>query len=97
MPIKTDTQMARGCGDCSSGPRNRAKASICDDGRPAIVGIGFYAHYPFAYGYRHRQYTVWGVTWKTDRQWKVAMGWGGSSCSWVNANDCWYGTRGRCF
>ncbi|HEY5912115.1 MAG TPA: hypothetical protein VJA21_16045, partial [Verrucomicrobiae bacterium] len=81
----------------SSGPRNRAKASICDDSRPAIVGTGFYAHYPFAYGYRHREYTVWGVTWKTERQWKVAMGWGGSSCSWVNANDCWYGTRARCF
>lgn len=81
----------------SSGPRNRAKDSIIGDGRPAIVGTGFYAHYPLAYGYRSRQYKALGIAWRTERNWRVYQGWGGSGCAWVNANDCWYGTRGRCF
>jgi hypothetical protein len=81
----------------SSGPRNRAKSSIVDHGWPAIVGTGYFEHYPFAYGYRHRKYTWLGITWSTDRNWKVNNGWGSGSCSWVNANDCWYGTRGYCY
>lgn len=81
----------------SSGPRNRAIASIRDYSRPAIVGTGYYEHYPFAYGYRSRNYRWLGITWSTDRQWKVNNGWGSSSCSWVNANSCWYGTRGYCY
>jgi len=81
----------------SSGPRNRARASIRDDNRPAIVGTGYYSHFPLAYGYRHRKYTWLGITWDTDYNWKVNNGWGGTSCVWVSANSCWYGTRGYCY
>jgi hypothetical protein len=81
----------------SSDPRNRAKGSIRTDGRPAIVGTGYYEHYPFAYGYRYREYRFWGVTWDTDHQWKVNNGHANTSGQWVSANSCWFGARGYCW
>ncbi|HOW66465.1 MAG TPA: hypothetical protein P5186_22695 [Candidatus Paceibacterota bacterium] len=81
----------------SSGPRNRAVSSIKDHDRPAIVGTGYYEHYPLAYGYRSRKYTALGITWSTERQWRVNNGWGSTSCSWVNANSCWFGSNGYCY
>jgi hypothetical protein len=81
----------------SSDPRNRAKGSIRTDGRPAMVGTGYYEHYPFADGYRYREYQFWGVTWDTDHQWKVNNGYANTSGQWVSANSCWFGARGYCW
>ncbi|MCB1125187.1 MAG: hypothetical protein KDM81_01735 [Verrucomicrobiae bacterium] len=81
----------------SSSPRNKAIAAIRDHDRPAIVGTGYFAHYPFAYGYRYRKYKWAGITWDTERQWKVNQGGGSSSCEWVSASSCWYGMDARCY
>lgn len=64
-------------------------------GRPAIVGLGYYWHYPLAYGYKGRQYKTGNVVWKTERYFKCNMGWGGSSAEWHNANSTWFGTNAR--
>jgi len=81
----------------SFGSRNRARASIRDHAHPAIVGTGYFEHYPLAYGYRSRNFTWLGITWQTDRQWKVNNGWGSGACSWVNAAGCFFGTDGHCY
>ena len=80
-----------------SGPRNKAIQAIRDYGRPAIVGTGYYAHYPFAYGYKYRSYTSWGITWDTQRYWKVNNGQGDTSPIWVDADSCWFGANSYCY
>jgi hypothetical protein len=73
--------------------REKARDSIRDLGRPAIIGIGCTgAHYPLAYGYGWQKYTFWGVTLKYNRWFKCNMGWGGSSPEWKKAN-VWYGQK----
>jgi len=80
-----------------SGPRNLAKAAI-QSGRPACVGIGFYEHYPLAWGYAYSEYTWAGITWATANYWYANMGWGSSSCGqWVNADSCWFGHNAWCW
>jgi len=64
-------------------------------GRPSIVGMGFYWHYPLAYGYKARQNKSLGIVWSTQRYFKCNMGWGGSSAQWHNANSTWFGTNAR--
>ena len=81
----------------SSGPRNKAIQSIRDYARPALVGTGYYEHYPLAYGYKYRTYTSWGITWDTQRYWKVNNGQGDSSPIWVDAGSCWFGSNGYCY
>jgi hypothetical protein len=81
----------------SSQPRALARDSIREHGRPAIVGTGYYEHYPLAYGYRWREYRALGITWRTERQWRVNNGHADSGGLWLNANNCWFGTDGRCF
>lgn len=78
----------------SPGSRNRAIGSI-KAGRPAIVGLGFYWHYPLAYGYKQREYRALGITWDTQRYFKCNMGWGGSDPQWHNASSTWFGTHAR--
>jgi len=78
----------------TSRPRNTARDAIRHHGRPSIVGTGYFAHYPMAYGYRERRYRTPGVTWRTQREWKVYQGWGSSECEWVNANPGWFGMNG---
>ncbi len=78
----------------SPGSRNRAIGSI-KSGRPAIVGLGFYWHYPFAYGYAERKYKFLGITLNTSQYFKCNMGWGGSSPQWQNASSTWFGTNGH--
>ena len=81
----------------SSRPRKKAIAAIKDHHRPAIVGIGYYAHYPLAYGYKYRK-RKWGrITLKTERRWKVNMGWGSRDCNWVSAKSCWFGMDAYCY
>ena len=80
-----------------SGPRNLAKAAI-QSGRPACVGIGFYEHYPLAWGYAYSENTWLGITWDTANYWYANMGWGSSSCGqWVNADSCWFGHNAWCW
>jgi hypothetical protein len=86
----------------SWGPRNLAKHSISVMHWPAIVGTGFYSHYPLAYGYAYREYHWAWITWKTEELWLVNNGWGACTeedCDWkwVSASSCWYGTEGYCW
>lgn len=78
----------------SPGSLNNAVNSI-KAGRPSIVGLGFYWHYPLAYGYKVREYRSLGITWDTQRYFKCNMGWGGSEPQWHNASSTWFGTHGR--
>ncbi|RME89758.1 MAG: hypothetical protein D6766_14315 [Verrucomicrobia bacterium] len=81
----------------SSSPRKKAVAAIRDHGRPAIVGTGYFEHYPIARAYRFRKKVIAGITVKTQRQWKVNEGWGSSTCEWVSASGCWYGMNAYCY
>jgi len=81
----------------SSSPRRLGQNAIRWDDRPIIVGTGYFAHYPMAYAYRYRKYRAWGITWKTQYQWKVFQGWYGiNDCEWVSANSCWFALNGYC-
>ncbi len=64
-------------------------------GRPSILGLGYYWHYPLAYGYMGRQNKTGNIVWSTQRYFKCNMGWGGSSAQWHNANSTWFGTNAR--
>ena len=78
----------------SPGSMGTARDSV-KAGRPAIIGLGFYWHYPLAYGYASRTYEFLGITWDTQRWFKCNMGWGGSSPEWHSASSVWFGTNGR--
>ena len=80
----------------SPGSVGKARDSI-QAGRPSIIGLGFYWHYPLAYGYKSRSYKLLGITWDTQRYFKCNMGWGGSSPEWRNGSSVWFGTNGRYF
>ena len=79
-------------------PRNCALGAI-RAGHPAIVGTGFYAHYPLAWGYAYREYKLFGIVWSRQYHWLVNEGWGGDPCAgdWVNADDCWFGNDTTCW
>lgn len=80
----------------SIAPRRVARDAI-RMGRPAIVGTGFFQHYPMAYAYRYRRYRAGGITWWTQIQWKVYQAWDPEdACEWVDATTCWFGMNGRC-
>jgi hypothetical protein len=64
-------------------------------GYPAIIGVGFYVHYAFAYGYRYRKYRWAGVTWNTQRRFKCNNGQGSSSHKWYSNSSVWFGQRLR--
>ncbi len=81
----------------SSGPRNKAIQSIRDYGRPALVGTGFYEHYPLAFAYKYRDYTWLGITWDTQRYWLVNNGHAETAGIWVDAASCWFGSNGYCY
>ena len=91
-----------------SGARNRARTSIVNHQWPAIIGTGFYEHYPLAHGYGFRNLTATVTYWwfgtrtrswvlSTSHRWYINNGQGNCSPFWVNANSCWFGTDGRCF
>ncbi len=77
-------------------PRNKARDGIKSN-RPSVLGIGFYWHYVYAYGYRERKWKCAGVTWNTQRYFKCNMGWGGSSAQWHNGNSVYFGQNARFF
>lgn len=70
-------------------------ADSIKNGRPSILGLGTYWHYPLAYGYKARQNKVLGIVVSTQRYFKCNMGWGGNSAEWHNANSTWFGTHAR--
>jgi hypothetical protein len=74
--------------------QDKARSSI-QSGRPSIIGMGFYWHYPLAYGYAQREYKVLGITFSTSKWFKCNMGWGGSSPQWRNGSSLWFATNGR--
>jgi hypothetical protein len=78
----------------SPGSVTKAADSI-KSGRPSIIGLGFYWHYPLAYGYKGRQYKTGSVVWSTQRYFKCNMGWGGGPPQWRNADSTWFGTHAR--
>ena len=78
----------------STGPRNKAKNAI-KDGYPSILGVGFYVHFPLAYGYKYRKYKLGGDTWYIQRKFKCNDGQGGSSAKWYSGSSVWFGQRVR--
>ena len=66
-------------------------ANSIKDGRPAILGLGWYWHYP-AYGARARDNNTGNVVWQTQTSLQMQYGLGGSSAQWHNANSTWFGT-----
>jgi hypothetical protein len=80
----------------SPGVRNHARDSI-RAGRPSIVGLGFYWHYPLAYGYATRDYVFLGITWDTAHYFHCNMGWGGGSPEWHSGASTWFSTNARYF
>lgn len=75
--------------------RRYARDSIRDRGTPAIIGTGFYDHYPLAYGYAWDEVRVrrcfiacWYTTTKA-RWFYVNKGWGGYGNEWVEAST-WF-------
>jgi len=79
----------------TSSCRNRARDSIRDNHKPAIIGIGFTsAHYCLAYGYAWRKKKWHGITLATSRYFMVNMGHFSSGGTWKNAR-VWYGNKPR--
>ncbi|MGA1871825.1 MAG: hypothetical protein ACMUJM_25155, partial [bacterium] len=79
----------------TSSCRNKARDSIMDNHRPAIIGIGCTsAHYCLAYGYAYRKKKWLGITLTTSRWFKVNMGHQNSSGVWKKAK-VWYGAKAR--
>ncbi|MBK9137163.1 MAG: hypothetical protein IPM17_00075 [Verrucomicrobia bacterium] len=80
----------------SPGCRNRALDSL-NQGKISIVGIGKYAHYPVAYGYRKWEWkTKKGKTLNTDHDLLLNMGWGsGHDPEWQGIAQLWYATNLR--
>ncbi len=75
------------------GPRDLAIDTIKNDHRPVIIGTGCAsAHYPVAYRYKYRRYTVWGVTWSRQRRFYCNMGWG-CSAEWKDADGIWFACK----
>jgi len=71
--------------------RNKARDSIKDNARPAIIGIGCSnAYYCLAYGYSWRVKTWRGHNLDTDRFFRCNMRW--TRGSWRKAK-IWYGAK----
>jgi len=73
--------------------RGIAAASISERGTPAIIGTGWLAHYPLAYGYQRRERWVYRKVLSDYKQYQrefyVNQGWSGSSNGWIPA-ETWY-------
>ena len=79
--------------------RDRIVTSDPGKATPVLIGTGWLAHYPLAYGYRSRvhKYCVipgWGWTCWTERerQFLVNQGWAQGYGEWIPA-DTWYAGR----
>jgi hypothetical protein len=81
-------------GISTAGLRNRARDSIINRNVPAIIGTGWFKHYPLAYGYKWRRKKVkvlWWSYWKYERKFYVNQGWGGSGNGWIPARTWFVG------
>lgn len=72
----------------SSACRNCARDTIREMHTPVVIGTGFYAHYPLAWGYRWRE-NHWGGA--TDRDVYVNQGWGGDGDGWIHLSTFFCG------
>ncbi len=81
-------------GISTSGLRNRARDSIVNRRVPAIIGTGWFKHYPLAYGYQWRRkrvhFAFWSW-WEYQRKFYVNQGWGGSGNGWISARTWFVG------
>lgn len=73
------------------GPGSLARQAI-RDGVPSIIGIGFYSHYPLAYGYAERVKRCRLFGDERERWFWCNMGWSGTR-RWERDSGIWYGTR----
>ncbi len=73
-----------GSRDC----RNCARDAIRELHTPAVIGTGFYEHYPLAWQYRWRE-DRWG--WFTDRDVYVNQGWCGDGDGWIHLSTFFCG------
>jgi hypothetical protein len=83
---------------CETALRNRVRDSIVDRDTPAIIGTGFFGHYPVAYGYAYERLVVrtciWVWCWEDTvyNRWfcvNQVQGGGGSAHEWVVA-ETWF-------
>ncbi len=82
-----------------SGLRDDAISSIRDRKTPAIIGTGWFTHYPLAYGYawRSRVVSKWCFfNWciedvEYNRSFYVNQGWGGYKNGWISASTWFVG------
>ena len=74
--------------------QNLALASIAA-GRISIVGIGFYSHYPVAFGSQRWEYRGrYGTVWRVDHNLLLNLGWGSDQApEWRNIQQLWYATH----
>lgn len=88
-----------GLGWDSSDLRSKAYYSIAFRHTPAIIGTGWWSHYPLAWGYEWRTKTIkycgWWIITVYDRNFEVNQGWGGSGNGWIPANTWYYGSVTR--
>jgi hypothetical protein len=75
------------------------KRSIVERGTPAVMGTGFFEHYPLAWRYREQsrrvcRLDIFGcIWWETEhnRQFYVNQGWGGEGNGWVGYKSWFVG------
>jgi hypothetical protein len=73
--------------------RDFASRTINEERTPTIIGTGWLAHYPLAYGYQRRERWVYRTVLPDYKQYQrefyVNQGWGGNSNGWIPA-ETWY-------
>lgn len=73
--------------------RDFASRTINEERTPTIIGTGWLAHYPLAYGYQRRHRWVYRSVLPDYKQYQrefyVNQGWGGNSNGWIPA-ETWY-------
>lgn len=77
------------------------RRSIVERRTPAVIGTGFFAHYPLAHAYREQSRRVCRVNpfglgcvwWETEvnRQFRVNQGWEGSGNGWIDYKSWFVG------
>jgi hypothetical protein len=83
-------------GISTGGLRELARDSIIYQNTPAVIGTGWFNHYPLAYGYawRSRRRCFIGCWTEYSRWFYVNQGWGGNDNGWVPAST-WFAGRIR--
>lgn len=76
--------------------RDFASKTINEQRTPVIIGTGWLAHYPLAYGYQRRERWVYRTVLSDYKQYQrefyVNQGWSGNSNGWIPAQTWYAGT-----